>query len=119
MIMTKVEKQEIVDMVIEEVMVQMPDVIGNLLKSHAKLNQLNHEFYAKHPEFQQHKDIVCATIEQIEGSDLSMKYEDILKKAAPVIKERIGLVDKLDMEVKSRPQIPNTIEFDTKGNGLI
>lgn len=117
--MTKAEKQEIVDMVIEEVMVQMPDVIGNLMKSHAKLSQLNHEFYAKHPEFQQHKDVVCAIIEQIEGVDLSQKYEDILKKAAPKIKKQIDLIDSLDMKVKNNPRIPTTIEFDTKGNGLI
>lgn len=117
--MTKEEKQKIVDMVIEEVMVQMPDVIGNLMKNHAKLAELNHAFYTKHPEFQQHKDIVCATIEQIEGTDLSLKYEDILKQASPLIKERIKLIDGLEMGVRNEIPIPNTIEFDLKGNGLI
>lgn len=117
--MNKIEMQEIVDMVIEEVMVQMPDIIGNLMKSHAKLNQLNHAFYNKHPEFQQHKDVVCAIIEQIEGVDLNQKYEDILKKAAPRIKKQIDLIAGLDMNGAKNPRIPNTIEFDTEGNGLI
>ena len=75
--MNKEDMQKIVDKVIEEIMLQMPTVIGNLMKNHAMLNKLNHEFYTKFPSFQKHKDVVVSVIEQVEGSDLSLKYEDI------------------------------------------
>lgn len=117
--MTKDEMDQIVNRCMEEILVQMPTVIGNLMKNHALLAKLNHEFYSKHPEFQNHKDVVTSVISQIEGGDLSLKYEDILSKAAPVIKDRLNTIGKLDMNVNTNPQIPNTINFDASDNGII
>lgn len=117
--MTQEEMKQITDLVVEEVLVQMPTIVGNLMQSHAKMNKLNREFYEKYQEFQKHKDVVVSVIEEIEGKDLSLKYEDILIQAAPVIKERINAISTLDLSSEISSTLPSSANFPGASNGVI
>lgn len=105
--MTPEEKRalinEIKDRVKEELLLAIPDVIGNLMREQATMFKLNTKFYGDHPEFAKHKGIVRAVTESIEGDNLGMAYEEILKKAVPKIADQIRKVGKLDMESVSKP----------------
>lgn len=87
--MTDQEKKEIVSMVMEEMFSQIPAIIGNMMKNHGIMNKLNHQLYTQHPEFKDHKDVVCAVIEEVELNNFGMAYEDILEKAVPIIHKRL------------------------------
>lgn len=94
---TEEEKQNIVDLAAEKALLLLPETVGALMAQQASLHKLNREFYAEHPEFQNHKDAVMSVIEQVEGKDPMKKYEDILKEAVPEIRKRINTMKNLDM----------------------
>lgn len=89
--------EEAVNKAVEKTLLSIPEVIGNLMASQATMANLNREFYAKHPEFKDKKDSVMSVVEQVEGKNPLMKYEDILKKSVPKIRERINTMKNLDM----------------------
>ncbi len=93
---TQEEREEIIEATIERILLRLPEVVGNLMTNHAALFKLNKKFYEEYEEFVTHKDIVAKVIEEIDGSHIGMPYEDILKKAVPVIRQRIAVVSSLD-----------------------
>ena len=99
---TPEEKQEIVDTIIEKFLLILPGVIGNLITHHITLSKMNKRFYDKYPKFKDHKDIVAATIEDVEGSAFE-DYEKILEKAVPKIEENIKI--KLGLDMKTLPDL--------------
>ena len=98
-------KEEISNAVFERVLLALPDVIGNLIANHAALLKLNKEFYDKHPEFKGKQHVVQSVVEKVESDNLGLKYEDILEKAVPFIRERIALMETMDVSrnVKNFP----------------
>ena len=86
----------------EDILLSIPEVIGNLMVQHISLHKLNKKFYADHKEFKDRKDVVAKIIEEIEGKDPLKKYEDILKEAVPEIKNRIKTMDSLNMTTVSK-----------------
>jgi len=64
----------------------------------ATQSKMNAEFYKKYPEFQKRKDIVVSVLEMIEGKNVGMDYNKVLELAVPEIRNRIGVVDRLDMQ---------------------
>jgi len=112
------EHQEIIDAVIakigpilhaaiceqvEKAYLAMPETIGALMAQHASLLSINKKFYGEHPDFTKHKSIVQSVVEQLEGQTPLAKYEDLLKKAVPLIQERIAIQAGVDMTTVKRP----------------
>lgn len=108
--LTEEEKNSIIDEVTkavllavkEEILLCLPEVIGNLMVQHISHHELNKKFYATHKEFKDKKGIVAKIIEEIEGKDPLKSYEDILKEAVPEIKNRIKTMSTLDMTTVSK-----------------
>lgn len=90
-----------VNKAIEKMLLILPNTIetmGNLMASHAALHKINKKFYEDYPEFKDKRDIVASVVEMVEGKNPLEKYEDILKKAIPEIRNRIKTVSSLDMK---------------------
>jgi hypothetical protein len=96
--MTPQEREEIILEAIERAYLGIPELVGNLMAQHASLNKINTKFYADHPEFRKHRDAVMSVVEMVEGKNPLMKYEDILKKSVPKIRERINTLKNMDMD---------------------
>ena len=101
---TEEEKQEIIDKTVEKALLLLPETVGALMANQALLHKLNREFYTKYPEFNKRRDIVTSVIEMVEGKNSLMKYEDILKKSVPEIRQRINTMKNLDMNNVSKNQ---------------
>jgi hypothetical protein len=102
---TEEEKQEIIDRAVEKALLMIPDVVGNMMSQHAVLSKINSQFYKDHPEFKDKKNIVATVIEEIDGKNPTMNYEEILKLAVPRIKDRLKTMSGLDMvSVTNRPE---------------
>lgn len=112
---TDEERREIIEQAKQEFMLIIPEVMGNLMTNHAALAKMNMEFYKAHPELKDHKDVVVAVLEQVDGEDTLDSYENKLEKALPIIKERIRLMDSMDMQGVSRT--PNRNFSDFQGGG--
>jgi hypothetical protein len=95
---TEEEKQEIISLAVEKTLLMIPDVVGNLMASHASMTKINSAFYAKYPEFKDHKDIVVSVVEMIEGQDPTLDHQAIMNKAVPEIQNRISIVAKMDLK---------------------
>ena len=102
---TKEEKDELVNRIKEEIVLSIPDMIGNLIREHAVILRLNSDLYGKHPDFAKRKDIVGAVVEAVESDHPGTDYEEILKLAVPKIKEQIKSVSKLDVESVLKPNM--------------
>lgn len=94
---TEDEKKEIIDLAVEKTLLMIPEVVGNLITNHMAMSKINSEFYAKHPEFKNKKDIVVSVIEMMEGKDPTLGHQEILEKAIPEIKNRIEMTKNLNI----------------------
>jgi hypothetical protein len=103
MSLTPEERQEIINAACEKALLLLPEVVGNLMTQHAALLDINRDFYKDNPDFAKHKTVVQSVIEQIEGSRPTADYKDILRTAAPLIRERISVQEGLDMTTVKRP----------------
>jgi len=95
---TKKEREEIIDAAVEKALLLIPETVGNMMSQQAVLNKMNRDFYSKHPEFKDHKKSVMSVIEMVEGKNPLAKYEDILQKAVPKIRERINTLKSVDTD---------------------
>jgi len=125
---TKEERDSIVNEAMEKVFIKIPDLIGNLMIRHAELIKINKEFYETNPDFAKHKDIVAKILGTVEGNNTLDTYQDIIAKATPMIKEKIGLIKNMSLDkVQDNPDInfKNDKSLDHKSyitddvNGLI
>ena len=115
---TEEEKQEIIDRAVEKALLMLPDTVGSLMAQQATYARLNSQFYKDHPEFVNHKEVVASVIEKVDGENPTIKYEEKLKKAEPLIRERIAMLDTLDMKEAKQPSRDfKTIDIGTGGNG--
>jgi hypothetical protein len=113
------EKEEIINAAVERCFLRMPEVIGNLMASHAMLHKINKKFYGEHPEFSQRRDIVQAVVESIEGDYPLDKYEDILNKAVPEIKRRMEIAKTINVESRPDRLESNFEDVDLSNNGVL
>jgi len=103
-VITDEERNEIINAAVEKTLLMIPEVIGNLLSSHAALHKINTKFYTDFPEFKDKKDVVASVVEMIEGKNPLAKYEDILRESVPKIRERINTISQLNMDsIFSKP----------------
>ena len=99
------EKQQIIDAAVEKASLKLPEVVGNLMMQQATYSKLNSKFYSDHPEFRDHKDVVMATIEWVDGHNPMLGYKEKLDKAVPEIKRRIEMKTKLSMDAPKKPEM--------------
>ena len=103
---TREEREEIINAAVEKALLMLPDVVGNLLVNHAAMSKLTTGFYTANPEFKDHKDAVIAILEKLESDNPGKKYEELLGIAVPAIKERIKLKQSLNTtHVQSRTEV--------------
>ncbi len=95
---TQTERDAIVFDVTEKVLLRLPEVMGNLMKNHAETNALTKKFHNDYPEFKNDPGSVQSVVGQLERDNAGMLYEDILRKAAPMIKERMKTIESLDID---------------------
>ena len=55
--LSKEEKEEIINKAIERALLALPEVIGQLMVNHAALFKINKAFYDKYPEYNQYLDL--------------------------------------------------------------
>ena len=109
------QMNKIINKAIEGILLQMPDVIGNLMKNHAVLHKTNREFYERYPEFAKHKNVVASVLQQIEGTNPTAKYEDILQQAMPEIQRQIDIVKNSSMKRKPLGEIDFSYDGSVHG----
>ena len=97
------ERQSIIDEAVEKSLLMLPKVIGNLVMEKASQVKFNKEFFDKHPELKNHRDIVIATAQKVESEYPGLDYGKVLEKAIPLIKEQIKAVNKLDTKQFDSP----------------
>lgn len=88
-VVTAEERQEIIDAAVEKALLMLPTVVGSLMAQQATQSRLISQFYKDHPDFAKHKDIVAACIEQVDGHNPLLSFDEKLAKAVPVIQQRI------------------------------
>lgn len=96
--LTEEEKTEIIDKAVEKALLMLPKVVGNLMAEQAEVAKLNKKLYSKNPDFKGNEQVVRSVVEQIDSENPGLRYEDILKKSIPIIKERIKTSNSLDLE---------------------
>ena len=111
---TDEERQSIINEAVEKALLALPEVIGSLMMSQAMNQKLIKDFYEKHPDLVSSPHIVAATVEQVEGNNPGMKYEEILAKSIPLIRERLSAAKPLDIKSIGRPN--RNLSFLPKGN---
>jgi hypothetical protein len=117
MMITEQEKQEIIDRAVEETLRRLPEVVGNLMVSNTVYSKMSEEFYSKHKEFTNHREIVQTVVAQIESSDPTKNYETILAEAVPQIRQQIQMKGKVNMDPVQRSGLK--LSFDDSDNGAI
>lgn len=95
----------IIDKAKEEALLSWPEVVGNLMQNQASIYKMNAEFYKKYKEFVGHQDVVMSVVEEVEGQNPIEEYDAILEKAVPLIRERIGIKKKVNID--SNPKEPS------------
>jgi hypothetical protein len=90
----------------EEILLLIPDVIGNVMMQHAVNRKVTSEFYKKHPEFKKHGKVVASVVGELDTKHPGLAYDKLMDKAAPIITERIKVVDALDTaSVSEKPNL--------------
>ena len=100
--MTPEERESIILEAVERAMLVVPDVWANLINDHKYSTTINADFQKAHSEFKGHGDIVTSVVAEIDGTFPLLSHEAKLKKAAPIIRERIGTTKRLDMKNVNR-----------------
>lgn len=95
---TPEEREEIINAAVEKAILSLPTVMGSLMAQQAMYSKLNSAFYKDYPDFAKHKDVVASTIEQVDGQNPLLAYEEKLAKAVPLIEQKIKTLGTLDMK---------------------
>jgi hypothetical protein len=77
---------------VEQMFVMLPSVIHNLVGQAALMKGLSEKFYTDNKDLLDHKMEVAQAIEAIQSANPGMKMEELLRRAAPLVRERIVAV---------------------------
>jgi hypothetical protein len=102
-VITEEERQSIINEAIERALLLLPEVVGNLIMSQAKMIKLSREFHKKYPDLVTNKELAASVIEKIESENPGGDFSKVLEKAAPLIRERLRTVKSLDLNTVKRP----------------
>jgi hypothetical protein len=81
----------------ELIYLNIPTIMGNIIKQHMTNYKIRETIYSQHPEFKNHPNIVSSVLMQTEGNNTLSKPTDIIKLAIPEIERRIRSTKSLDM----------------------
>ena len=98
------------EMLVQEVMERMlkilPEVVGNLMATHALNSKLTQEFYKSNPDLKGHEDVIREVVSKVELDSPLVSYETILKNSLPEIRSQIALKSEVTMDIpKTQPSI--------------
>ena len=98
------------EMLVQEVMERMlkilPEVVGNLMATHALNSKLTQEFYKSNPDLKGHEDVIREVVSKVEMASPLASYDSILKDALPEIRQQIKLKGRVSMDTpKTQPSI--------------
>ena len=102
---SKMERDEIVNEAVEKTLLKIPEVVGNLISNYAEKIRTNERFYSKYPEFNEHRQIVASAIEELESKSPGRALDKIVEEAVPVIRKRLKSVKDLDSVTITKPDI--------------
>lgn len=113
------QEEKVINAAVEKALKMLPDIMGTLMNQRFAMLKLNEEFYKEHPEFKDHKEIVAAVIEKVDGEDTLLPYDQKLVKAIPEIGRRIQM--KKDLNMKEIPSTTPSRKMDDSfgNNGVI
>ena len=102
------------NMAVENAIRKLPEVVSRLMATTAATKALTQRFFEDNKDFEKHKDIVTAVVQDVESLHPDWDYAAILKEAEDKIQQKIiagNNVPELAMD------IPKDINLD--GNGVI
>ena len=102
---TDEEKEILVNEITERMLLKIPDVVGNLITFYADKIRMSKEFYAKYPEFSDHRDVVASVIESMDANSKFKPFKEVVEDSVPVIRKRIGLLKGIDMKTVKKPNL--------------
>jgi hypothetical protein len=102
---TNEERESVINAAVERILLRLPEVMGNLMANHANNIKMNREFYAKYPDFKDHKDVVTSVIEYFDGKNPSAEYSEVLEKAVPEIRKQIKTQSGLTFDTTEKPNL--------------
>jgi len=103
--MTTEERESIINEAVERALLKIPEVVGTLMATYAGKVRDSKEFYDKHPEFNDHRNVVAAVIEDMENKNIGRSIKDLMEEAIPIIRKRILQTKSLDTKVNQSPKL--------------
>jgi hypothetical protein len=100
------DRELLVQEVIERILKILPEVVGNLMATHALNSKLTQEFYKSNSDLKGHEDVIREVVSKVEMSTPLASYDNILKEALPEIRRQVKLKEGLSMDTtKVQPSI--------------
>jgi hypothetical protein len=99
---------------IEDCIKMLPEVVTRMVANTTATNAMTKDFYSRNKGFKDHKEIVMSVVQEVESQNPGLDYSEILKKAEPIIKKKIGN-EKLSKGLSC--DLPDKVNLD--GNGVI
>ena len=99
---------------IEAAIRKLPEVVTRMVASTTAQQAMTKDFYGRNAGFEDHKVTVTSVVEEVESAHPELDYDAILKKAEPIIKEKIEAV-------KCAEDLPLDLpkEVNLEGNGVL
>lgn len=102
---TAEDRESLINEITERMLLKIPEIVGNLITIYADKIRMSKEFYAKYPEFNDHKDIVAAVIESIDGNSKFKPFKEVVEDSVPLIRKRIEAYKDIDVKTVSKPNL--------------
>ena len=102
---TDEEKEILINEITERMLLKIPDIVGNLITVYAEKIRMSKEFYAKYPEFSDHKDVVASVIESLDANSKFKPFKEVVEDSVPVIRRRIESLKNIDMKTIRKPNL--------------
>ena len=99
---------------VEYTLRKLPEIVDKMVVNATAHQAMQKDFFSRNEEFIKHRNIVAQVIQDIESLNSNMNYTDILKKAEPIIKEKILALKDIE---KLPLDLPAAVNLD--GNGVI
>jgi hypothetical protein len=99
------EREKLINEITERMLLKIPDIVGNLITLYADKIRMSKEFYAKYPEFADHKDVVASVIESIDANSKFKPFKEVVDDSVPVIRRRIESLKGIDMKSVKKPNL--------------
>lgn len=83
----------------------IPVMLGKLFQVTSVTTALVQKVYEENPEFQDYKEVVVMTIHELDGQNPGLDYTEVVKKAVPIIKQKIADYSKIANQIVETPTV--------------